>query len=120
MLVAIEKKLFDTSHHYDLMSVRAGIQEFTSDFRGFLAVLEAPGVRIFGTLGSSRVEYNAAVFDALEKGTPTAASTRWRWERLSLWQRPALARGTKRSAGCGTMVRASSATPALRAVHPAA
>jgi hypothetical protein len=65
----VEKKLFDTSHHYDFLSVRAGIQEFTSDFRGFLAVLEAPGVRLFGTLGSSRIEYNAAVFDALEKDT---------------------------------------------------
>ena len=64
-----EKKLFDIGHHYDFVSVRAGIQEFTSDFRGFLAVLEAPGVRVFGTLKSSRVEYNAAVFDALEKDT---------------------------------------------------
>jgi hypothetical protein len=65
----VEKKLFDTSHHFDFVSVRAGIQEFTSDFRGFMSVLEAPGVRIFGTLKSSRIEYNAAVFDLLEKDT---------------------------------------------------
>jgi hypothetical protein len=65
----VEKKLFDTSHHYDFLSVRAGIQEFTSDFRGFLSVLEAPGVRVFGTLKSSRIEYNAAAFDLLEKDT---------------------------------------------------
>lgn len=64
-----EKKLFDIGTHYDFLSVRAGIQEFTSDFRGFLAVLEAPGVRVFGTLKASRIEYNAAVFDALEKDT---------------------------------------------------
>ena len=64
-----EKKLADIGPHYDFVSVRAGIQEFTSDFRGFLAVLEAPGVRVFGTLKSSRIEYNAAVFDALEKDT---------------------------------------------------
>jgi hypothetical protein len=64
-----EKKLFDTSHHFDFVSVRAGIQEFTSDFRGFLSVLEAPGVRVFGTLKSSRIEYNAAAFDLLEKDT---------------------------------------------------
>jgi hypothetical protein len=64
-----EKKLFDIGPHYDFLSVRAGIQEFTSDFRGFIAVLEAPGVRVFGTLKSSRIEYNAAVFDALEKDT---------------------------------------------------
>ncbi|HET7694434.1 MAG TPA: carboxypeptidase-like regulatory domain-containing protein [Vicinamibacterales bacterium] len=64
-----EKKLFDTSTHYDFVSVRAGIQEFTSDFRGFLSVLEAPGVRVFGTLKSSRIEFNAAAFDLLEKDT---------------------------------------------------
>src|SRR5207237_4654532 len=63
----VEKKLFDVGHEYDFVSVRAGIQEFTSDFRGFMAVLEAPGVRVFGTLHSSRVEYNAAAFDLLEK-----------------------------------------------------
>ena len=65
----VEKKLFDTSHAFDFLSVRAGIQEFTSDFRGFLSVLEAPGVRLFGTLKSSRIEYNAAFFDLLEKDT---------------------------------------------------
>jgi Carboxypeptidase regulatory-like domain len=64
-----EKKLFDIGRQYDFVSIRAGIQEFTSDFRGFLAVLEAPGVRLFGTLKSSRIEYNLAAFDLLEKDT---------------------------------------------------
>jgi len=64
-----EKKLLDVGPHYDFVSVRAGIQEFSSDFRGFVAVLEAPAVRVFGTLASSRVEYNAVVFDLLEKDT---------------------------------------------------
>ena len=65
----VEKKLADLSTNYDFVSVRAGIQEFSSDFRGFIAVLEAPGVRLFGTLRSSRLEYNAAFFDLLEKDT---------------------------------------------------
>jgi hypothetical protein len=65
----VEKKLFDTSTHYDFVSIRAGVQEFNSDFRGFISVLEAPGVRIFGTMKSSRIEYNAAAFDLLEKDT---------------------------------------------------
>jgi hypothetical protein len=65
----VEKKLFDVGHQYDFVSVRAGIQEFSSDFRGFMAVLEAPGVRVFGTLDSSRIEFNAAAFDLLEKDT---------------------------------------------------
>ena len=65
----VEKKLFDTGHAFDFLSVRAGIQEFTSDFRGFISVLEAPGVRMFGTAKSSRIEYNLAAFDLLEKDT---------------------------------------------------
>ena len=64
-----EKKLFDIGSNYDFLSVRAGIQEFSTDFRGFMAVLEAPGIRVFGTLKSSRIEYNVAVFDLLEKDT---------------------------------------------------
>lgn len=65
----VEKKLFDLSSNYDFVSVRAGIQELSTDFRGFIAVVEQPGVRVFGTLLSSRVEYNAAAFDFLEKDT---------------------------------------------------
>ncbi len=65
----VEKKLFDLSPNYDFISIRAGIQEFSSDFRGFVAVLEAPGVRLFGTLKSSRIEYNLVFFDLLEKDT---------------------------------------------------
>jgi hypothetical protein len=64
-----EVKLADLSGNYDFISVRAGIQELSSDFRGFLAVLESPGVRVFGTLRSNRLEYNAAFFDLLEKDT---------------------------------------------------
>jgi hypothetical protein len=64
-----ELKLADLSSHYDFVSIRAGIQELSSDFRGFLSVLEAPGVRLFGTFAASRIEYNAAFFDLLEKET---------------------------------------------------
>lgn len=62
-----EAKLFDLSNNYDVVSIRAGIQELSTDFRGFVAVVEQPGVRLFGTLKSSQVEYNAAFFDFLEK-----------------------------------------------------
>jgi len=64
-----EAKLFDLSSNYDFLSIRAGIQELSTDFRGFVAVVEQPGVRLFGTLASSRLEYNAAFFDFLEKDT---------------------------------------------------
>lgn len=64
-----EYKLHDLSPNYDFVSVRAGIQQFSSDFRGFLFVDEQPGVRLFGNLRSNRIEYNLAYFDLLEKDT---------------------------------------------------
>ena len=73
-----EVKLADLSSNYDFLSIRAGIQEFSSDFRGFLSVLESPGVRLFGTLRSGRIEYNAAFFDLLEKDTNSGFNE---WER---------------------------------------
>jgi carboxypeptidase family protein len=73
-----EVKLVDLNSTYDFVSIRAGIQEFSSDFRGFVSVLEAPGVRLFGTLASSRIEYNAAFFDLLEKDTNSGFNE---WER---------------------------------------
>ena len=63
----VEAKLLDLTSNYDFVSVRAGVQELSTDFRGFVAVVEQPGIRFFGTLKSSRIEYNAAFFDFLEK-----------------------------------------------------
>ncbi len=65
----VEAKLRDLSPNYDFVSVRAGIQQFTSDFRGFLFSEEQPGVRFFGNLRSNRLAYNVAWFDLLEKNT---------------------------------------------------
>jgi hypothetical protein len=64
-----EYKIRDLSTNYDFLSVRAGIQSFSSDFRGFIFVDEQPGVRFFGNLYSDRWEYNAAYFNLLEKDT---------------------------------------------------
>jgi len=64
-----EAKLRDLSPNFDFVSVRAGIQQFSSDFRGFIFVEEQPGVRFFGNLKSNRLEYNAAYFYLLEKDT---------------------------------------------------
>lgn len=65
----VEAKVHDLSPNYDFVSVRAGIQQFNSDFRGFLFSEEQPGVRIFGNLRSNRINYNAAWFYLLEKDT---------------------------------------------------
>jgi Carboxypeptidase regulatory-like domain len=70
-----EVKLHDLSPNYDFVSVRAGIQEFNADFRGFLFVDEQPAVRIFGNLDNNRIEYNAAYFQLLEKNTNGGLNT---------------------------------------------
>ena len=71
----VEYKIRDLSPNYDFLSVRAGIQGFSSDFRGFIFVDEQPGVRLFGNLHSDRWEYNAAYFNLLEKNTNSGLNT---------------------------------------------
>lgn len=64
-----EVKLFDVGPSFDFVSVRGGIQPFTSDFRGFLFRDINLGVRGFGTWGRNRNQWNIAWFDQLEKET---------------------------------------------------
>ena len=71
----VEAKIRDLSPNYDFVSVRAGIQQFTSDFRGFLFSEEQPGVRLFGNLRSNRLAYNLAWFNFLEKNTNSGLNT---------------------------------------------
>jgi hypothetical protein len=71
----VEKKITDLSPNYDFISVRAGIQQFNSDFRGFIFANEEPGFRIFGNLRSNRIEYNGAYFYVLEKDTNSGLNT---------------------------------------------
>ena len=70
-----EVKLHDLSPNFDFVSVRAGIQEFNADFRGFLFVDEQPGVRFFGNYASNRWQYNLAYFNLLEKNTNSGLNT---------------------------------------------
>jgi hypothetical protein len=71
----VEAKVRDLSPNYDFVSIRAGIQQFTSDFRGFLFSEEQPGVRVFGNLRSNRFAYNLAWFYFLEKNTNSGLNT---------------------------------------------
>jgi Carboxypeptidase regulatory-like domain len=64
-----EVKLFDTNDNYDAVSIRAGIQPFTSDFRGFLYTDNNLGVRLFGAFSNNKIQFNAAYFRQLEKDT---------------------------------------------------
>ncbi len=71
----VEAHLLDVSDTYDFVSFRAGIQPFVSDFRGLLFSDTNLGARLFGTLLSNRVQWNAAVFDMLEKDTNSGLNT---------------------------------------------
>ncbi len=70
-----ERKLRDLSVNYDFLSMRAGIQPFSSDFRGFVFSDTNLGVRAFGNCASNRFQYNAVLFDRLEKDTNSGLNT---------------------------------------------
>ncbi|HXU44036.1 MAG TPA: hypothetical protein VN783_00805 [Thermoanaerobaculia bacterium] len=70
-----EAKLKDLSPNFDFVSVRAGIQPFSSDFRGFVFSDTNLGARFFGNLESNRDQWNAALFDRLEKDTNSGLNT---------------------------------------------
>ncbi len=64
-----EVKLTDVNENYDFVSVRAGIQPFVSDFRGFIFSDNNLGARLFGAFDNNRYQFNAAYFSMLEKDT---------------------------------------------------
>ncbi len=70
-----EKHLIDVSDRYDFVSLRVGIQKFSSDFRGFVFTDFNRGARLFGTAGSNRWQWNLAYFDLLEKDTNSELNT---------------------------------------------
>ena len=70
-----EVKLADIGPNYDFVNVRVGIQQFVSDFRGFIFADEQPGVRLFGNLKSNRIQWNLVGFDLLEKNTNSGLNT---------------------------------------------
>lgn len=65
----VDYHLRDVSARYDFDSVRAGIQPFQLDFRGFLFNDQQLGVRLFGNRGGNRLQYNLLAVWRLEKDT---------------------------------------------------
>jgi len=63
------------SAYFDTTSVRAGIQPFSSDFRGLIFSDTNLGVRLFGNYANNRYQYNAAYFYLLEKDTNSELNT---------------------------------------------
>ncbi|MCU1348093.1 MAG: hypothetical protein JWO56_1123, partial [Acidobacteria bacterium] len=70
-----ERKLRDLSPNFDFVSLRAGSQPFSSDFRGFIFSDTNAGVRLFGNYASNRFQYNLALFDQREKDTNSGLNT---------------------------------------------
>jgi hypothetical protein len=70
-----EVKLFDIGAEYDFVSLRGGVQPFTSDFRGFVFSDTNRGLRLFGTANGNRDQYNLALFRQLEKETNSGLNT---------------------------------------------
>ncbi len=59
---------FDNSR-FDFISLRAGIQPFQADFRGFLFNDNQLGFRLFGNRDNNRFQFNLGAFWRLEKDT---------------------------------------------------
>lgn len=64
-----EVKLFDTNDNFDAVSIRAGIQPFNADFRGFLFSDNNLGARVFGAFSNNKTQFNLAYFRQIEKDT---------------------------------------------------
>src|SRR5262249_20882137 len=70
-----EVRLATVSPNFDFVSLRAGIQSFTSDFRGLIFSDQNLGARLFGNFASNRYQWNLAFFDQLEKDTNSGLNT---------------------------------------------
>jgi hypothetical protein len=64
-----EYKIANSNANYDFVSIRAGIQPFVSDFRGFIYSDNNLGARLFGAFANNRYQFNLAYFHQLEKDT---------------------------------------------------
>ena len=71
----VEYKLADLSPQYDFVSIRAGAQPFSSDFRGTLFSDTNRGVRLFGNYDGNRTQFNLAYFRQLDKETNSGLNT---------------------------------------------
>jgi hypothetical protein len=65
----VDYHLRNVSDRFDFDSVRAGIQPFQFDFRGFLFNDQQLGIRLFGNRDNNRIQYNIAAIWRVEKDT---------------------------------------------------
>lgn len=76
-----ELRLVTLSPRFDYASLRAGIQPFVSDFRGFVLNDVPLGARLFGTAAGNRVQWNAGAFVLLRKDPETRVNRLERSDR---------------------------------------
>jgi len=62
-----EALLWELDPYFDFASLRVGRQAFASDFRNFIFVDQNDGAQLFGSLCESRIDYQLAFFDLVEK-----------------------------------------------------
>lgn len=67
--------LANLSERYDFVSTRIGIQQFNSDFRGFLFNDNQPGARLFGNYDNNKLQFNLAAFSRLDKDVNSGVNT---------------------------------------------
>ena len=70
-----EKHIVNLSSNYDFLSVTVGIQQFISDFRGFVFFDNNLGVRATMNLDNNRTQITLAGFYQLEKDTNSELNT---------------------------------------------
>ena len=70
-----EYHIADLTPNFDFVAVKAGIQTFNSDFRGFIFNDTQLGVRLLGNQDNNHYQYNFAVFDMREKDTNSELNT---------------------------------------------
>lgn len=63
----VDRHLTNLTNRYDFVSVRAGVQGFSADFRGFLFQDNRLGARLFGNYANNRLQFNLAWFRTVEK-----------------------------------------------------
>jgi hypothetical protein len=63
----VEKRLAVLGPSFDFVSLRVGMQNFNSDFRGYLFADNQLGARLFGNAQANRHQYNVAFFSMRER-----------------------------------------------------
>lgn len=72
---ALEYHIVNLSNRYDFVSIKAGRQPFNSDFRSLIFFDTNQGVRLFGSAGGNRYQWNMLGFYQAEKDTFSELNT---------------------------------------------